>query len=409
MVVGVVTCLVASFLVLRAVHSRSLRLSVAAGGPVAVHAGDLPAGWVTRRLPLPRPMGRTIEFGLSVFGVVGCAWTAAAAWFGPDDAFNPTAGMFFVVLWVGLVGTGPLLIGPLWASLNPLRLLARARRRPPHPVPAWVGPWPAASLFALFCWLELVAPSGQSIVVLRWFAVAYAVVVGLGTLRFGAAWFDHADPFDILSRAVGRASIVRRLPDGRIALGPPLVGLWRSSWTDTERTLIAMALATTLFDSLTTTRLWSESSVVATTGTAGATAILSIVMTNAVVALRQVRGLDEHTAGTLVPVMVGYLVAHYWALTVVFGPATLIRLSDPLGTGADPFGVSRLGVSDLLAQPEIVAPVQVTAILLGHVAGTLSLDAASRRAGRHGLRDQLPVTVAMLVFAVVGMGMLMAW
>jgi hypothetical protein len=407
--VGVVACLVVSFFVLRAVRARSPRLSVAAGGPVAVPAGDLSAGRATRMLLLPRPVGRAIKFGLSVLGVVGCAWTAAAAWFGPDDAFNPTAGMFFVILWVGLVGTGPLLIGPLWASLNPLRLLIRARRRPPRPVPAWVGPWPAASLFAAFCWLELVAPSGQSIVVLRWFAVAYALIVGLGTLRFGAAWFDHADPFDVLARAVGRASVVRRLPDGRIALGPPLVGLWRSSWSDTERTLVAMALATTLFDSLTTTRLWSESSVVATAGTVGVTAIFFIMMANAVVALRQVRGLDEHTSGTLVPVMVGYLVAHYWALTVVFGPATLIRLGDPLGTGADPFGVSRLGVSDLLAQPEIVAPVQVNAILLGHVAGTIALDAASRRVGRHGLRDQLPITVAMLVFAVVGMGMLMAW
>src|SRR5262249_42275033 len=70
---------------------------------------------------------------------------------GPDTADNPTAGVVFVVFWIGLLPLS-LALGPVWRWLNPLRTLhllacAVVRRDPRRGIarlPRGVGYWPAA-------------------------------------------------------------------------------------------------------------------------------------------------------------------------------------------------------------------------------------------------------------------------
>ena len=73
-------------------------------------------------------------------------YVAAAALFGKDDALNPTAGVVYVLFWVGTVAFASALLGPVWRWLNPMRtlyllgLLAAAARPArgllPYPEPA---------------------------------------------------------------------------------------------------------------------------------------------------------------------------------------------------------------------------------------------------------------------------------
>src|SRR4029079_17175967 len=51
-----------------------------------------------------------------------------------------------------------------------------------------------------------------------------------------------------------------------------------------------------------------------------------------------VRGVAAQFAPSLLPIAAGYVVAHYWSLVVFEGQTTLIRLSDPLGIGANWLG-----------------------------------------------------------------------
>jgi hypothetical protein len=84
-----------------------------------------------------------------------------------------------------------------------------------------------------------------------------------------------------------------------------------------------------------------------------------------------VRGLAQQFAPSLLPIAAGYVVAHYWSLLTFEGQNTLIRLSDPLGVGANWLGTSGLTASTAPLQPTLVAIIQVVAIVTGHVLGVV--------------------------------------
>jgi len=77
------------------------------------------------------------------------------------------------------------------------------------------------------------------------------------------------------------------------------------------------------------------------------------------------RGLHNVFAHSIVPIALGYVVAHYWSLFVLAGQTTVQQLADPLGTGADLFGLADRGVGYSLVTPSFVASLQVLAIVIG--------------------------------------------
>lgn len=373
-------------------------------------------------------------FGLAVTTVV-----AAAAWFGPDDALNPTAAMVYAVFWVGVVAVASALLGPVWRWLNPLRtmhlLACRVLRRDPTAVvltyrPAW-GVWPAAALLASFLWLELVAPERASVVVIREYATAYAVVGLLGAAAFGSRWFERGDGFEVLSTLFGRLSVVGRRDDGVWVLRSPLAGLDQLRTGPGLVGVVAVVLGGTAYDGLSAEPWWQArvdrsglSDVAA--GTLGLAMTVMLVATAFVIASRAagriahvespgttgaglpLRELPGRFAPSLVPVALGYTIAHYFSLLVLAGQLALIDLSDPLGTGADLLGTAGRGVDYTLLRPTVVAWVQIVAVVSGHIAGVVlahdravSLFPAARAAA-----SQVPLLVVMLVFTGVGIWLL---
>ena len=78
--------------------------------------------------PLPSWLATTLDHEvfrwiLRLIGIAGTTLIALAAWVGPDDALNPTAGTVYVLFWVGLLAVASLIFGPVWRMLNPLRTL----------------------------------------------------------------------------------------------------------------------------------------------------------------------------------------------------------------------------------------------------------------------------------------------
>lgn len=115
-------------------------------------------------------------------------------------------------------------------------------------------------------------------------------------------------------------------------------------------------------------------------------------------------------AHTLVPIVAGYVVAHYWSLLILVGQETVARLSDPLGVGADWLGTRDLEINGTLADPNLVAVLQVTAIVTGHVLGVvLAHDRALRLLPRrHFLAGQTPLMLVMVAYTVGGLLLLFA-
>lgn len=72
---------------------------------------------------------------------------------------------------------------------------------------------------------------------------------------------------------------------------------------------------------------------------------------------------------SLVPIAVGYTIAHYFSLFVFQGQAGYFLATDPFGTGADLLGTKDWAINYLLVSTAAIALVQVGAIVFGHVAG----------------------------------------
>jgi hypothetical protein len=385
--------------------------------------------------PLPLAVSRAADsswmrWALRLLGLVVAAYVTVGALAGPDLATNPTAGVVYVLLWIGIVPLS-LLFGPFWRLVNPLRtlhlLLCRAIRLDPavgmRTLPVGVGLWPAAAWLAAFTWLELVAPDRATLPVIRaWFAVFVAVML-LGAVVFGSRWFDRADPFEAYSALVARLSWLGRRNDGRLVARNPLENLDGTPVRPGLTATVAVLLGSTMFDSASASPWWDrwvqETGVPDTVaGTGGLLAAVLLVYVTFTVAVRWVaslagadrRGLSDRFAHSVVPIVVGYVIAHYFTLFVLEGQRTLVLLSDPLGTGANWLGTAGMTENRWIAgQPTLVASVQVGAIVVGHVLGIVAAHDRAVRLFPTARPDcQLPLLVVMVVYTVGGLLLLFA-
>lgn len=356
------------------------------------------------------------------------AWVGLALFVGRDLLTNPVFGFVFVWMWVGLVPLS-LLLGPFWRAVNPLRtlhrLLCAAARTDPREglasMPAWIGLWPGAIHLAAFTWFELVQPDRTTLPVVRIWALAWLVVVVLGALVFGERWFAASDPFEVYSTTVARLSPWHRTGDV-VRLVNPLAGL--TAWRPPPGAVgvVAVLLGSTAFDSFTNTSWWLrtvQSSAVPSVlwASAGLVVMILLVLVTFVGAAAWMarygalpgRAYARVMAGSLVPIVVGYAVAHYFTLLLYEGQRVLIDLPDPLGRGWDVLGTGGWSVSSaIFDHPTAIAVVQLLAIVVGHVLGVIAAHekAVALLPERTALRGQWPMLVLMVGYTSAGLVLL---
>lgn len=418
-VAGAAIALVVSFVVLGMAWRESRFRGDDAGRPLPPWAA----------ITIDAPATRWL---LRLLGLLLVGFTAMAAFFAPDLATNPTAGLVYAVFWVGLI-PACLLLGPVWSLLNPIRTLhlglARLLGSAPEdagvrPLPAGVGYWPAAAGLLAFTWLELVAPDRATTPVIRTFFLVYFGVHLVGVAVFGSRWLDRGDAFEVFSGLVARLSPFGRRRDGRLVLRNPLDGLDGLAPAPGLAATACVLLGSTVYDSLSNAPIWVrlyQTSPLGVTvmGSLGLLAAVGVVAGMYVVATtlsgragdlprRKLPGAYAHS---LVPIAVGYLVAHYFSLLVLEGQRAMIYVSDPFSTGADWFGTATLEVDQTIAQyPGVISTVQVLAIITGHVLGVVAAhDRAVRLLPRRAaVTGQLPLLVLMIGYTVGGLLLLFA-
>ncbi len=358
-------------------------------------------------------------------------WAALGLFAGRDLLTNPIFGFVFVWMWVGLVPIS-LLLGQFWRLTNPLRTLHRglcaiARTDPEVGLvrlPDRIGIWPAAVTLFGFGWLELVQPDRTTLSVLKLWAVVWLVVVVLGAVIFGAGWIGAADPFENYAVAVAQLSVWRRV-DGQLRLVNPLAGLndWRPP--PGAAAVVAVLLGNTAFDSFANTTWWirtvQTSSVPSIIwATSGLLAVIVIVFATFSLAAgwmvlyggdRSLRARDypRLMAGSLVPIAIGYAVAHYATLLIIEGQRTAITLSDPMGRGWNVLGSAEMGVnSAIYNHTTVIALIQLGAILTGHVVGIVAAHerSLSLLRSRAALAGQGPMLGVMVAYTCTGLVLL---
>ena len=387
--------------------------------------------------PAPRLLQRLVDrpayawtvrlLGLAFFGylVVPLVW-------GPDLVTNPVLGTFYVLVWVGIVPFS-LLLGPVARAVSPVRtaylLLTHLARTGTDGVvryPAALGYWPAALGLFAFVWQELVDPQSAYVSTVRLWLVGYVAVMLVGAALFGEVWLARADPFEVYSTLVSRLSPWGR-HEGRLVLRSPLAQLATTPVRPGLLAVLAVLFGSTAFDTFKDTLPWIRLRErlflpLELTDTLALVSFCALVaLTFAVAAMST--GTDPDAPGavprralpnllvpSVVPIVVGYMVAHYLTYFVEQGQATLIQLSDPLVRGDNLLGTADWDLSYWLSfRPTLLAVVKVLAVVLGHVVGVVAAhDRAVRLLpARHAVSGQLGMLVVMVAYTATGLYLLM--
>lgn len=408
----------------------------------------LAAFWSTPRFEgaargrlLPARVRRVVEGaaarrGARALGLVAFAGTLAVAVWGADDpGANPAPTWLYVWFWVGLVPAS-LLLGPVWRAMNPLRSLATAvsrialpgDRRTPRPYPGRLGYWPAVFSVFAFVWLELVFADAAQPSTVAAFLVAYATVHVAFGVWYGPGWFDRADGFEVYSTLLGHLAPVGRGDDGRLVVRAPFRGLASLPGRPGLTAIMGTLLGSTLFDGITRTRWWSDLAdgttgvLSAALGTAGLLAAIGAVLVTYGVAVSGAVKLGKYGrshrlspaelrrrfAHSVLPIAVGYTVAHYFSLFVFQGQAGYLLASDPLGLGWNLFGSAGKTIDYTVISIQAIATVQIAAIVAGHVAGVV---AAHDRAvavfdQNNAVRSQYSLLAMMVLYTLTGIALL---
>jgi hypothetical protein len=288
-----------------------------------------------------------------------------------------------VWLWVGLVPVS-IVAGPVWRAVNPLRTLFRLLRLPAGglwPVPVSAGRWPAAVALLVFVWFELVAPHRGDPVAVGSFVLGYAAVqLALATM-YGEEWFAAGDCFEVISSLAGRLHRHPLAGVAQTADGPGLAAFLAIWW------------GSTIFD--------SASGFVPDIryGTAALLALCGLVLASVRVLTRRV-----DVTASLIPIAVGYTLAHYLTLLLVEAPRGLLLTMQQWGLAED-------ARWDGAPAPGVIAAAQITLILAGHVLSVVvahdkALADAPDRPTLATLADELPVVLLMIGYTWAGLFLL---
>jgi hypothetical protein len=393
--------------------------------------------------PLPAVLTTLVDARATRWTVAGGAlafavWAVLAGLWGPQTQSNGLLGAFYVLLWVGLVALS-LVFGPVWRVISPVRtvylLLRRAVPRqlvrPRLSYPESWGYRPAAAGLFAFVWLELASPNPASLPWVKSWLLVYAVVLLGGAWLCGQRWLARVDPFGVYSMAVSRLSPFRRSArTGKIVIGNPFDHLPSLPVRPGVVAMLAVLLGSTAFDSYSSSPTWrsfadrlSRSVDVEPTlsssvlRTIGLMVFISVVAVTFSLAARATGGVDRaqrhalpgQMAHSLIPIVVGYIFAHYLSYLVERGQQAVIALADPFGRGWNLLEMAHMHVAYVLsAHPPVLAGIKVACVVTGHIVAVIAAHDKALRllpAG-HQLTGQLTMMLLMVSYTFTGLYLL---
>jgi hypothetical protein len=273
--------------------------------------------------------------------------------------------------------------------------------------PARLGRWPAAVGFVVIVWLELVVGAGPDIlfvVLLGYTALTLALMAQYGR----DAWRSNGEVFTVWFRLLGRLAFYALVDeDGRVRRRPFASGLLEPGFTLADVVIVALGVGSILFDGLSQTQIWFDT--FGLPPLPGQTLLmlgfLGLIVAAAMLVVRAV-GIAATGAG-LLPIAVGYLIAHYLTYLLIDGQRIFIAISDPFQRGWDLFGTAFIEPSGAWIPPGLVWTLQLAAVVGGHMLGAwgghveAALDAPPGMDPRTLRNRQIPLAVVMVILTTL--------
>ena len=404
-------------------------LGLVAAAAVLISFAALVSGWREARFPNASPGRPILNLG-SVIGRIGLiigrtagmllVGLAIASCFvvADDTLVNIAPRIVFVALWV-LIPIGSAFLGDLWRWISPFEILARlgSARASGEPDKQW-SLYPAAGLLTGFLWLELAyhRPAGRTPLALM--LILWTTWSGVGACLKGRSWLRSHDPLAVFCRLVAAMSPVH-VSNDCLHARRPLVGLGQVVPQVGLSAVVLVALGGTSFDGLSRTDWWAD--IIGTRQGWNATAfnsmgllfsmsLITALFLGCVRWMQRKDGNDDPDfedgfALSLVPVAVGYGIAHYVGMAVFEGQQLLIQMSDPLDRGWNLFGTADEYVNYRLIGPTLIAVVQAFGIVGGHFAGVVVGHdrALSTLRRKDDLGSQVPLVVLLASLTAIAL------
>ncbi len=370
-------------------------LGLVAAAALLISFAALVSGWRESRFP-GAPAGRMVlDLGSvigrgslilgRIFGIVLVGLAVASCFVVADDTVvNMAPRIVFVALWI-VIPVGSAFLGDLWRWMSPFETLAdvRGRRVGEDSDNGW-SLYPAAALLCGFLWLELAyhRPAGRTPLAVM--LIIWSAWSGIGALVKGRGWLRSHDPLAVFCRLVAAISPTH-VQDGHLYVRRPLVGLGKVRPQVGLSAVVLVVLGGTSFDGLSRTGWWENiisarqgwnATVFNTMGLLFSMALITALFLGCVRWMQRKDDNDDADfedgfALSLVPVAVGYAIAHYIGMGVFEGQQLLIQISDPFDQGWNLFGTADEYVNYRIVGPTFIAVVQALGIVGGHVAGVM--------------------------------------
>jgi len=378
-----------------------------------------------RMLDVAAVPARLASLGLFVVALASSVSGAALG----SQRFGPLT--VYVALWVGMAMASAV-FGDVWRVLSPFETIAAAiewaagklglpRLEDADEVPG--GYWPAVIALGWFLFFELCYHDGTTNGAVGGAMIAYTVGMVGGAAVYGRRWVRQADGFGVLFSLLARLSPFYRDDAGAVRLRMPLSGLATISPRIDLLAVLLVVLGGTTFDSLAGSTRWPA--LVGThrgwtaTGINTAGMIIVIAITAALYYLgslavgwfteQSASDVARRFAHSLVPIVFGYTVAHYFSLLVLDGGQNFLRLlSNPFDRGSNWFGTADWAVNFFLVSTDAIAWVQFLAIVIGHIAAVLVAHdrAVETSDAAEAAWAQRPMLIVMVFYSVVGLWLL---
>ncbi len=354
---------------------------------------------------------RALRYVLRAIGLVGWLWIVAQGVLGGSGDGDVATLFVWVYTWVGVAVVSALLY-PVWQWIDPFSTLhdigAWIVRRlgigawEVADYPAWLGRWPAVAAFVFIVWLELVLRGGAGSTLFI-SVVGYTAYTLAMMAQFGRdTWRANGEVFNVWFRLLNRLAPFALADDeGGVRRRSFGAGLLEPGWTHADVVLVALGVGSILFDGLTQTTPWYDvfGAPAAPVLTLQLLGFLGLVVAAALVVTRFV-GVASTGAG-LLPIAVGYLIAHYLTYLLIDGQRILVAVSDPFLRNWDLFGTAFTEPSGAFLAPGLVWTVQLVAVVGGHMVGAWGGHVVAAREAGDGEPDARGVRLRQVPLAVV--------
>jgi hypothetical protein len=406
---GVATVLIAGFVVLTAWWPRP-------------RWQDKPT---IRRIRVPG--WRWIAFLLRVLGVGSLVLVVVTGLVGPPNSVrNPAPVLVWVAFWLVVPFVGALL-GDLYRVLNPWRSLANlagdGTSETGLATDAW-GAWPATIMLVGLVWLQLIYPNPDHPRNLAIAAVVYTVLLlGIGEWLGRHRVIDQFDAFTTYNRLISAIAPFDVDPDR----GPAWRG-WLRGLPDTPELpgltmFVVVMIGTVTYHGMSSVPWYEAAFGAFGRSIVGGTVLLAVTVGIVGTVYWLVCSYVARTTGggppssvarrfthSLVPIALAYLFAHYFTAVVFEGQLILSTLSDPFGLGWNLFGTALRPVDFTILPPGAVWWIQVSAIVVGHLAALiLAYDRSlTDFSGPAGVRGRYGLLVLVVFLAGAGVTILAA-